>query len=225
MSSSDLPKHQQTRDPSLFATSYKKQRFYIFTRREPADDVGDQAQHRDIFNEKPSKEDIEVHQEMMKHALPKEAIIHTSFGDIYVRLFGDLCPKAVENFCGLAEKGYYNNMIFHRVIKKFMVQTGDPNGDGTGGTSIWGNTFGDEFHSSLRFDAPGKLAMANAGPNTNGSQFFITTAPTPWLNNKHTLFGEVIKGKDIVHAIESVKTDKQDKPIHDVKLLSIEVRK
>nr|GEZ46965.1 peptidyl-prolyl cis-trans isomerase CYP71 [Tanacetum cinerariifolium] len=107
--------------------------------------------------------------------------------------------------------------VFGRVIKGMdVVQTGDPLGDGTGGQSIWGREFEDEFHKSLRHDRPFTLSMANAGPNTNGSQFFITTVATPWLDNKHTVFGRVIKGMDVVQAIEKVKTDKGDKPYQDV---------
>ena len=111
-------------------------------------------------------------------------------------------PKTVENFATHATNGYYDGVIFHRVIKGFMVQTGDPLGDGTGGTSIWGHEFEDEFHRSLRHDRPFTVSMANAGPNTNGSQFFITTAPTTWLDNKHTVFGRVVQGMDVVQGIE-----------------------
>lgn len=138
-------------------------------------------------------------------------MIHTSYGDITVRLFPDECPKTVENFCTHSRQDYYNGIIFHRVIKGFMLQTGDPLGDGTGGTSIWGAEFEDEFHRSLRHDRPFTLSMANAGPGTNGSQFFITTVPTPWLDNKHTVFGRVVKGMDVVQMIENAKTEKDDK--------------
>lgn len=103
--------------------------------------------------------------------------MHTSFGDINIRLFPEYTPRTVENFVGLSKSGYYDNVIFHRVIKSFIIQTGDPNGDGTGGTSLWGKNFEDEFHPTLKHNKPYMLSMANIGPDTNGSQFFITTVP------------------------------------------------
>ena len=136
----------------------------------------------------------------MKHAY---VTIETNLGNIEVKLFNDLAPKACENFLGLAQKNYYNGTTFHRVIPQFMLQGGDPDGNGTGGKSLWGKKFEDEFAPTLKFDRPGLLAMANSGPNTNGSQFFITTVATPWLNNKHTIFGEVTKGNEVVKLIES----------------------
>jgi len=114
----------------------------------------------------------------LKHALGSQATIHTTMGDIHIRLFPEYAPKAVENFVGLSKKGYYNNVIFHRVIKGFMIQTGDPLGDGTGGDSYWGHDFEDEFHKAVKHDRPYTVSMANAGPNTNASQFFITVVPT-----------------------------------------------
>lgn len=119
-------------------------------------------------------------------------------GEFVVRLFADKAPLAVNSFVFLAREGFYDGVIFHRVIEGFMAQGGDPTGTGTGGPSY---SFTDEFDSSLTFDRPGLLAMANSGPNTNGSQFFITFAPTEWLNNLHTIFGEVIEGMDVVNAI------------------------
>lgn len=130
-------------------------------------------------------------------------VLETNEGNIEIGLFPQQAPKAVENFIRLAQKGYYNGLTFHRIIPGFMLQGGDPNGNGTGGQSIWGKNFGDEFDTSLTFNKPLLLAMANRGPGTNGSQFFITVAATPWLNNKHTIFGEVIKGKDVVKKIEA----------------------
>ncbi|KAG8891912.1 cytochrome P450 monooxygenase 71, partial [Tulasnella sp. 408] len=130
---------------------------------------------------------------------------------------------AVENFAGLAKRGYYDGVIFHRVIKKFMIQTGDPLGDGTGGESVWGREFEDEFTPALRHDRPYTLSMANAGPNTNGSQFFVTTTVTPWLDNKHTIFGRAITGLEVVHAIENVRVDKTDKPFDDIKIVNVDV--
>lgn len=154
------------------------------------------------------------------------AIIKTNMGDIEIELFENKAPKTVENFVGLAKKGYYNGVIFHRVIDNFMIQGGDPTGTGRGGESLWGGKFEDEFDTSLTFDQPGILAMANAGPNTNGSQFFITTVPTPWLNFKHTIFGKVINGMDIVNKIDKVPTSKPyDKPVDDVVMKEILIEK
>lgn len=154
------------------------------------------------------------------------ATINTNMGAVKIELFPDKASKTVENFTGLAEKGYYDGVIFHRVIDKFMIQGGDPTGTGMGGESIWGKAFEDEFSPDLRFDEPGYLAMANAGPNTNGSQFFITVVPTPWLNDHHTIFGKVIGGMDIVYEISKVETSKPgDKPLEDVKILNIKIDK
>lgn len=160
----------------------------------------------------------------LKQALGSVAILHTTLGDIHLRLFPEYAPKAVENFVGLAKKGYYDNVIFHRVIKGFMLQTGDPEGDGTGGESLWGEDFEDEFHKAVKHDRPYTLSMANCGPGTNASQFFITTVPTPWLDNKHTVFGRATGGMDVIVRIENLKTNKQDKPYDEVKILSVEVR-
>ena len=143
------------------------------------------------------------------------ANIKTSMGDIRIELFPDEAPKTVENFVELAKKGYYNGVIFHRVIENFMIQGGDPTGTGRGGESVWGGKFKDEFSPKLTFDKAGLLAMANAGPGTNGSQFFITLAPTTWLNNHHTIFGKVVNGIDVVNAIGKTKT-KNDRPAIDV---------
>jgi peptidylprolyl isomerase len=118
----------------------------------------------------------------------------------------------------LAEKGYYDGVVFHRVIENFMIQGGDPTGTGTGGESFWGKSFEDEFDSKVTFDRPGILAMANRGPNTNGSQFFITTAPTPWLNQKHTIFGEVVKGYDVVEKIEKTEKGPMDRPVEKIEI-------
>nr|WP_272481397.1 peptidylprolyl isomerase [Candidatus Protochlamydia phocaeensis] len=152
------------------------------------------------------------------------AVIETTQGNIEVALRPDIAPKATENFIKHAQDGYYNNVIFHRVIKGFMIQGGDPTGTGRGGKSIWGTPFEDEVTDAVKFDKPGLLAMANAGPKTNGSQFFITTAATPWLNKKHTIFGEVIKGYDIVQKIESTKTGPGDRPVEDQKILRITIK-
>lgn len=139
-----------------------------------------------------------------------------------MRLFPKECPKSVENFCVHSKNGYYNGHIFHRVIKGFMVQTGDPTGTGTGGTSIWGTDFKDEFVSTLKHDRPYTVSMANAGANTNGSQFFVTVCPTPWLDNKHTIFGRVTKGMEVIQNICNSKTNpKTDKPYDEIKIISI----
>ena len=152
--------------------------------------------------------------------------IETNQGTIEVALRPDIAPKAVENFIKHAEEGYYNGVIFHRVIKNFMIQGGDPTGTGRGGSSIWGAPFEDEVSDNVKFDKTGLLAMANAGPKTNGSQFFITTAATPWLNKKHTIFGEVIKGYDVVQKIESVPSSPgNNKPLEDVKIIKMTVKK
>lgn len=153
------------------------------------------------------------------------AIIKTNMGTIEIELFGDKTPKTVENFVGLSEKGYYNEVIFHRVIENFMIQGGDPTGTGRGGESFWGGKFADEFDSSLRHDGPGVLSMANAGPNTNGSQFFITLVATPWLDGKHTVFGKVINGMDVVYAMGKVKTGAGDKPVNDVVMEQVTIEK
>lgn len=148
-------------------------------------------------------------------------IIETNQGSFEVVLRPDIAPKAVENFLKHAQDGYYNGIIFHRVIQGFMIQGGDPTGTGRGGESIWGHPFEDEFSPLVKFDRVGILAMANSGPKTNGSQFFITTAATPWLNMKHTIFGEVVKGYDIVQKIESTKTAPGDRPLEPQKILRI----
>lgn len=156
------------------------------------------------------------------------AVFETSMGTFECELFEDKAPKTVANFVGLAEKGYYNGVIFHRVIDNFVIQGGDPTGTGRGGESIYGGPFEDEFHPELKHDKAGVLSMANAGPNTNTSQFFITLAPTPWLDNRHSIFGQVIKGMDVVRKIGKVETIKPgDRPVKDVviKKLKIERRK
>lgn len=156
------------------------------------------------------------------------AVFETNMGKFECELYPDKAPKTVENFVGLAKKGYYDGVIFHRVIDNFVIQGGDPTGTGSGGESIYGHPFEDEFHPDLKHDKAGVLSMANAGPNTNGSQFFITLAPTPWLDNRHSIFGQVIKGMDVVRKIGKVETIKPgDRPVKDVviKTIKIEERK
>lgn len=137
--------------------------------------------------------------------LPKNPIVvlTTSHGDIEILLFPTAAPLTCENFLRLVQAGYYNDTVFHRIVKDFCVQGGDPTGTGSGGQSIWGTAFNDEFNPDYKFDMPGRVGMANKGPNTNGSQFFITMVPTPHLNNKHTVFGQVIKGYNVVKKLES----------------------
>ena len=165
------------------------------------------------------------------------ATLATTQGTVTVRLFPDYAPKTVRNFVELAEGGkewtnpvtrakskdkLYDGTIFHRVITGFMIQAGDPLGNGTGGP---GYKFADEIHPDLRFDKPYLLAMANSGPASNGSQFFITTAPTPWLTGKHTIFGEVIGGADVVDRISRVETVPGDRPVTDVVLQSVTIQR
>ena len=177
--------------------------------------------------------------------------VHTNLGDFTLELFPEVAPKTVENFVTHAKNGYYNGVIFHRVIEDFMIQGGDPTGTGMGGESIYGRTFEDEF-SREAFNLYGALSMANAGPNTNGSQFFIVTAKqvpaqmlkqlkdggwpeeiveeyakvggTPWLDHRHTVFGRVVEGMDVVLKIEGVKRNAQDRPLEDVVIESMDVK-
>jgi len=177
--------------------------------------------------------------------------METSMGSIKIKLFPEYAPKAVENFIKHSEEGYYDGLIFHRVIKDFMIQGGDPNGNGTGGESIWGDPFEDEFSQNL-FNIRGALSMANAGANTNGSQFFIVQSTeldpsmksqmedagypkeiidayedggTPWLDHAHTVFGQVIEGMDVVDEIADVPVDAKDKPEKDVIVQKVKVLK
>ena len=149
------------------------------------------------------------------------ATFETSNGAFVVQLYTDKAPATTKNFIDLAKKGFYDGTIFHRVIPGFMLQGGDPTGTGRGGP---GYTIPDEFGPGLKHDAPGMLSMANAGPNTGGSQFFITVAATPWLDGKHAIFGKVVKGYDLVESISKVKTGPGDKPVPDVKILKIIIK-
>jgi len=150
----------------------------------------------------------------------KTIVMETTKGTIKIKLFTDKAPLTCANFVNLAEAGFYDGLIFHRVIKDFMLQGGDPLGTGTGGP---GYKFQDEFDPSLKHDHPGILSMANSGPRTNGSQFFITTVPTPWLDGKHSIFGEVIEGIEIVKEIENTKTGMADKPIEDIVMTKVTI--
>ena len=151
-------------------------------------------------------------------------ILETNQGNIELKLMPQIAPRACENFIGLVKKGYYNGVIFHRVIKNFMIQSGDPTGTGGGGDSIWGKPFEDEVSPDMQFNESGILAMANAGPNTNGSQFFITTAKTPWLDMRHTIFGKVVSGYEVVQKIENTQTGPSDRPIAEQKIIRAYVK-
>jgi len=146
--------------------------------------------------------------------------IETNHGTITAEMFEDVAPKTAGNFIDLAKKGYYDGLIFHRVIDGFMIQGGCPNGTGTGGP---GYTIADEFAPGLRHDGEGIFSMANAGPNTGGSQFFITLVPTPWLDGKHAIFGKVTGGMDVVRAIGKVKTGMGDRPKEPVRMAKVTV--
>lgn len=148
-------------------------------------------------------------------------VMETTEGVVEITLKPQIAPKACENFMKLAEKKYYDGLTFHRIIKDFMIQGGDPKGNGTGGQSVWGKPFEDEFSPSVVFDKPGLLAMANAGPHTNGSQFFITTVETPWLNHRHTIFGEVTHGYDVIKKLEATQTDAMDRPKKPQKIIKL----
>ena len=149
-----------------------------------------------------------------------QARMKTDKGDIVIKLFADKAPNTVNNFVFLAKEGYYDGIIFHRVIADFMAQCGDPTGTGTGGP---GYTFGDEFHPDLRHDRGGILSMANAGPNTNGSQFFLTHVPTPWLDDRHSIFGEVTEGLDVLLAIPPRDPNKRNAPAVAIRSIEITV--
>jgi peptidylprolyl isomerase len=155
------------------------------------------------------------------------AVLETTSGNIEIELMPNIAPKAVENFVTHIKNGYYNGLIFHRVIKRFMIQGGDPTGTGRGGESIWKKPFEDEFNPKVTFDKPFLLAMANAGKNTNGSQFFITTVATPHLNGYHTIFGKVIgdNSKKSVRAIEYTQTDFRDRPKTTQKIIKAYIKK
>ena len=149
-----------------------------------------------------------------------KATIETTKGTIVIELYQDKAPKTVANFVKLANQGFYNGIIFHRVIPGFMIQTGDPTGTGRGGP---GYTFEDEFAPDLKHDGPGVVSMANAGRNTNGSQFFITLAATPWLNGKHSIFGRVLEGQSVVEQIAAAPRDPTDRPLTELKMLKVTI--
>ena len=225
MAASDNPllKEAEARDAMLVATAANKSRFFMYT-----NETEISKQTRDVQNEKPISQDTgngNANDSAAKvKDLASSAVMHTTAGDITFRLFATAAPLAIENFTVHSRNNYFNDIIFHRVIKKFMIQTGDPLGDGTGGESIWGKEFKDEF-SSLKHDKPYTVSMANAGPDSNGSQFFITTVEkAPWLDGKHTVFGRVTAGMETVHKIENMKTRRRsERPEVDVKIVNIDL--
>lgn len=146
--------------------------------------------------------------------------IKTSMGNFTVELYSQHAPRTVRNFIDLAKKGYYDGVIFHRIIRDFMIQGGDPTGTGRGGESTYGGKFEDEITRELKHTGAGILSMANTGPNTNGSQFFLTLAPCPWLDGKHTIFGRVYAGMDVIKRLGNVQTDANDRPTAAVKIIS-----
>ena len=181
------------------------------------------CQSSETVKEKTEEKTTSIEEETHMPESMTVAVINTNMGTIEIELFADKTPKTVENFVGLANKGFYDGIIFHRVIADFMLQSGDPTGTGRGGESLWGKSFEDEFVSELRHDVPGILSMANSGPNTNGSQFFITLVPTPWLDGKHSIFGKVINGMNVVEDIGKVKTGAGDKPVEDVIMINVKI--
>ncbi|KAL7553983.1 hypothetical protein ACHAWF_017352 [Thalassiosira exigua] len=229
-------------DALLVALAYGKRRLYAFSHRDPLAAMNNKDEEpderavldRDVLNEAPDASDLleashlgrgdEGADAAAEATTMSKAILRTTHGDVTIKLLAPKdTPRTIQNFVGHARSGYYDGVVFHRIIPGFMIQTGDPLGDGTGGESIWGGEFEDEIRRELRHDRPFTVSMANAGPNTNGSQFFITTVPTPWLDNKHTVFGRVVGGMEVVMAIEGVKTDELDRPLSEVKILSVDV--
>ena len=180
----------------------------------------EEVEIEEVTEEDEGKENVEEDEtEEVKMTNPT-AVIETSMGTMKLELFKDKAPKTVENFVKLAKDGFYNGLIFHRVIKDFMIQGGDPNGDGSGGP---GYTIDDEFGPGLKHDKKGILSMANAGPNTGGSQFFIILEATPWLNGKHAIFGQLVEGEDVLDAIGSVEVGANDKPVEDIIMKKVEI--
>jgi peptidylprolyl isomerase domain and WD repeat-containing protein 1 len=217
-------------DTLLIALAYTQRRVYVYSHIDPVvSGDSDALTRRDVWNEAPTVSDQlysstgNSRQEQATEKAQTKAILRTTMGDIHIQLYHKQVPKTIENFVGHCRSGYYDNVIFHRVIAGFMLQTGDPLGDGTGGESIWGGEFEDEIVPGLRHDRPYMVSMANAGPNTNGSQFFITTVPTPWLDGKHTVFGQVVRGMDVCNAIDKVKTDRLDRPLDEIRIHSVDL--
>lgn len=221
----------------LLCTASGRSRVFVFSRYEPTFNEATKIFERDVMNERlvdaPADEKKNATAKPQNKDPPKNevihVIIHTDYGDIGLELYPRLAPKAVENFVTHSKNHYYDGTTFHRVIKGFMIQGGDPLGDGTGGESIWGRDFEDEIldknHPILCMSKPFLLCMANIGtPCSNGSQFFITVGPTPWLQGKHTIFGKAVKGLDVIKRIEVCQTDvKFDRPVAPIKIIDIEL--
>lgn len=220
--------------PMLICSAWNKQRFYLFT-QQPPNKVG-QRLDRDVMNEASfslSKDSnltlfpIDESGNSINNSSIKRAVIRTNFGDIPITLFPQVAPLAVENFSNLSKRGYYNNLLFHRIIPNFIIQTGDPLNNGTGGTSMWNTKFPDEIVPIVKFDRSFRLAMANSGKDSNASQFFITITKCPWLDGKHTIFGEVAEGeegesgRETTVEISKQKRDKMDRPLQDIKVIDI----
>ncbi|XP_043232415.1 peptidyl-prolyl cis-trans isomerase-like 1 [Amphibalanus amphitrite] len=155
---------------------------------------------------------------------PPTVKMQTTMGEIVIELYWEHAPNTCRNFAELSRRGYYNGCKFHRIIKDFMIQGGDPTSTGRGGASIYGNSFKDEISPELKHTGAGILSMANSGPDTNGSQFFITLAPTQWLDGKHAIFGRVQSGMDVVKRMGMVETDSGDRPVDDVRINRAEVK-
>ncbi|XP_050091934.1 peptidyl-prolyl cis-trans isomerase-like 1 [Anopheles aquasalis] len=156
---------------------------------------------------------------------PHFVTFETTMGELTIELYWKHAPNTCRNFAELARRGYYNGTQFHRIIRDFMIQGGDPTGTGRGGQSIYGATFADEIHADLKHTGAGIVSMANSGPDTNGSQFFITLGPTQWLDGKHSIFGRIHSGMQIVKRIGLVETDKNDRPVEAVKIVKAKVEK
>lgn len=155
--------------------------------------------------------------------MAQNVVLETSMGSVTLELYTSHAPRTCQNFSTLASRNYYNGTVFHRIIPNFMIQGGDPTGSGRGGSSIFGEKFEDEIKPDLKHTGAGILSMANSGPNTNGSQFFITLAPTPWLDGKHTIFGRVKSGMRVVQRMGLVKTGAEDRPEEEVKIIRARV--
>ena len=213
----DMDKYTDNKKEEYRNTLTRSKRHRIS--KEYFDDLSGRAAIRDYVMEEKAAQTL-------KELKQKNIIaLETSSGIIRISLFPEIAPLACENFVGLVEKGYYDGVIFHRVIKDFMIQAGDPTGTGAGGDSIWGAPFINETSEEILFDRPGLLAMANAGADTNKSQFFITTKPAPHLNYRHTIFGEVLAGFDIVQKIENAETDSSNRPKKEQRIIRAYVDK
>jgi len=153
----------------------------------------------------------------------ENVVLDTSMGTLAVELYWDEAPRTCKNFAELAKRGYYDNIVFHRIVKDFVIQGGDPTGTGKGGESIYGKSFEDEITTTLKHTGAGILSMANSGKNTNASQFFITLAPCPWLDGKHTIFGRISKGMQVVKRMGNVQTNLSDRPLEDIKIVRAKV--